>query len=194
MIRTVLAASAASLTLGAAASAQDAMMPQSDYWMSTTVDADGRQLPMEMSHNDGTMRIETSFEGQQAVILLDMMAEDATILIDAQGMRMAMDIPASEADYTPEAPDSLPDPIGSDTVAGEPCDIYRVDDPDTGETGDMCMTEDAIILRVESEGQVVFEAEEFERGPQDPSLFEVPEGYQRMQMPSGMGGMMPGPQ
>ncbi|MCH8491125.1 MAG: hypothetical protein LAT81_14520, partial [Oceanicaulis sp.] len=84
------------------------------------------------------------------------------------------------------APDEMPEPIGSDVVAGEPCDIYRVDDSDTGEPGDICITDDAIILRVETGTGVVFEAEEFERASQDPSLFEVPEGYQRMQMPGGM--------
>ena len=46
------------------------------------------------------------------------------------------------------------------------------------------MTDDNIVLRVDIPDQgTAFEATQFSRASQDASLFTVPDGYQRMQMP-----------
>lgn len=191
MIKAAVISTSLAFLGGSGVFAQGVTIPQPDYWMSATVLADGEQMPMDMRHHDGKMRIETSFQNQDAVVLLDRDSADATVLVDSPQMRVAMILPASEADFAPDAPENLPEPIGSDIVAGEPCDIYRLNDPVTGDQGDMCMTSDAIVLRMESDGETVFEADALERADQDPSLFEVPTGYRVMRMPGG-GGPIPG--
>ncbi|WP_375284393.1 hypothetical protein [Marinicauda pacifica] len=192
MIKVATIATSLVLLGVSSTSAQDVTIPQSDYWMSATVQAEGERVPMDLRHHDGKVRLETTFQEQEAVVLLDMHGEEATVLVDSPAMKMAMIIPASEANFAPAAPENLPEPMGSAVVAGESCDIYRVDDPNTGEQGDMCMTSDSIVLRLESEGETLFEADALERADQDPSLFEVPPGYQVMRMPAGAGGPLSG--
>ena len=108
---------------------------------------------------------------------------------------MAMDVPVQEAAaQVPRAPQELGQKIASDTVAGESCNVYRLPESADGEVGQVCMTSDNIMLRMsDDQNRTLFKAQEFERAPQDPALFEVPAGYRRMQMPTGMGSMsLPG--
>jgi len=65
-------------------------------------------------------------------------------------------------------------------------------------SGEVWLTKDNIPMRMKtspsSGGEVVMELSNLKVGKQDPSLFEVPEGYNKMQMPdlSGMAGAMQG--
>lgn len=85
--------------------------------------------------------------------------------------------------------------IGSDRVAGEDCDEWRVD-PKTPEDKAMdavaCITRDGIMLRMvgnmEGKRQTIIEITEVSRAPQDPKLLTPPANLKRMQLP---GGMMP---
>jgi hypothetical protein len=67
---------------------------------------------------------------------------------------------------------------GSDIVAGEKCDIWRVKDADSQLTQEWCITADGIWLRLKEEasgsgGQVVW----FDCVEQDPALFPDPKQY-----------------
>jgi hypothetical protein len=193
MTRVTLFAAAIALSGTAAASASDPLMPQSDFRMLTTMqdESSGMTIDAEMRHSNGRFRMETEFHGQSATVLIDTAADTVTILMDMGGMRMAMDVPSHEADFdVPMADERLGDPIGTDTVAGEPCSIYRIEDADmSGGEAEGCLTDDYIVLRVVSpEHGTVFEAREFERARQEDRWFAVPDGYRRMDM-GGLGGM-----
>jgi hypothetical protein len=151
----------------------------------------GLVIDAEMRHSNGRFRMETEFQGHSATVLIDSTADTVTILMNMGGMRMAMDVPSDEHEFdVPMADEQLGDPIGTDTVAGEPCTIYRIEDADMpGGEAEGCLTDDYIVLRVVSpEHGTVFEAREFERARQEDRWFTVPDGYRRMDM-GGLGGM-----
>ncbi len=178
--------------LGTSAAAQQPVMPQSPFEMRALLtDPDsGRQFNMEVRHHSGIFRMEGEIEGQAAVVLLDHARKITTILINMQGLRMAMEMPHGEGiDLPLPEEEALIEVIGNDIVAGEPCTVYRVEDEDIpGGEAHGCLTDDSIVLRVEVPGRgAMLEATYFARTPQDASLFVVPPGYQVMQMPAGMG-------
>lgn len=91
--------------------------------------------------------------------------------------------------------------MGADQVAGQPCDLWKVDTPQDKGAGATvaCITPDGIALRTETEikgkKEVVFEAVSLTRGPQDPKAFQLPPGVQVIKVPKsamglpGLGGM-----
>ena len=71
---------------------------------------------------------------------------------------------------------------GTDNVAGMPCAVWEFSVGDGETPGSACVTRDGIPLRVVSGGQTVMLAKSIERGPQDPSLFAPPAGYETVDM------------
>lgn len=64
-------------------------------------------------------------------------------------------------------------------VAGQTCETWRFEDPDSGPQ-DACLTRDGVVLRASEtmDGKrQVFEAVTVEYGDQDAARFRVPEGY-----------------
>ncbi|MGY6532834.1 hypothetical protein [Glycocaulis sp.] len=190
LIASVIAAGACSAAWGS-----EPLMPQADFRMVTQMhdQSSGMTIDAELRHSDGRFRMETEFQGQAAVVLIDSAAETVTILVDMGGMRIAMDMTSEESSFdVPTADDRLGEPIGTDVVAGEPCTIYRFEAEDApGGEAEGCLTHDYIVLRVNvpDEG-AVFEAREFERAAQEDRWFVVPDGYRRMSM-GAMGGAFP---
>ncbi|WP_207537988.1 hypothetical protein [Sabulicella rubraurantiaca] len=92
-------------------------------------------------------------------------------------------LPRESANYTRE---------GSDSVAGFPCTLWRVED--AGRTARACITTDGLILRAEGPNGRM-EAVAVDRTPLDPLRFERPTGYQVMQpqsnVPAGGGATLP---
>lgn len=192
MIHTVLVSSVIAAGAISSAWATGPAAPQPDFRMVTQMhdQSSGMTIDAELRHSEGRFRMETEFQGQAAAVLIDPAADSVTILMDMNGMRMAMEVPSADSGFAvPDADDRLGDPIGSDTVAGEPCTIYRFEIEDApGDQAEGCLTHDYVVLRVSSQDEgVVFEAREFERAAQEDSWFVVPEGYRRMSM-GAMGG------
>ncbi len=86
--------------------------------------------------------------------------------------------------------------LGTDTVAGEACELWRTSEKIGSDPVEACITPDGIVMRakatVNGKEQVVFEVIELARGPQDPALFEVPKGVKITKVPRSMQGMIPG--
>lgn len=87
--------------------------------------------------------------------------------------------------------------LGTDTVAGEPCQLWEMDEAKNGANGGpviACLARDNIPLRtemmVEGKRRVVMEVTELKREPQDPALFTVPANVQVMKMPKGAAGAL----
>lgn len=185
-MKTMIAASALALTaLSSLAVAQELRLPQSDYEMTMRIhDRSGAQ-DIGMYHRNGDFRMDGEFQGQSAVILANLAERTVTILTDMGGNRMALQMPLGDEVLLPLADERFGDVVGSDTVAGEPCTVYRVEDDDMpGGEALGCMTDDNIVLRVaDMENVPMLEATRFSRRSQDASLFTVPAGYQIMRMP-----------
>lgn len=171
--------------------AQERLLPRTQFDMTSriTVPDTGEQMESEMRYREGIYRTEMTMEGVPVIMLLDMQALVATTLVDMQGMRMALEMPLDAAtDIQMPTEENLGDRIGSDRVAGEACTIYRIEDEDLpGGEAHGCLTDDYVLLRLHIPGQGnLLEATRFARRSQDASLFTVPAGYQRMQMPAGV--------
>jgi hypothetical protein len=118
----------------------------------------------------------------------------ATFMVQDQA-RMVMQLPRDAAMPNP----ALPPPGmtftrgGTETLLGQRCTIWTMKGND-GE-GEACVTADGVMLRSrgtaqgQSGGMV---ATRVDFAPQDPARFQVPQGYQTMQMPGMPGGGAPG--
>ena len=83
---------------------------------------------------------------------------------------------------------------GSERVAGLPCTVWDVQAPE-GRSGSVCVTADGIVLRGQGHdpqyGSGGVEAVSATYAPQPASLFQLPAGYLRMEiprLPAGPGG------
>jgi hypothetical protein len=93
-------------------------------------------------------------------------AEQLVLEIDQGAITPAAGAPAS---YTRR---------GAATVAGLACTVWQ-----TGEaagTPELCFTDDGVLLRIVTGGQVVAEAVRVTYAPSNPADFEVPPGYRRI--------------
>jgi hypothetical protein len=69
--------------------------------------------------------------------------------------------------------------MGACEVAGQRGNEWRpAEAPAPGVERRACITEDGIVLRVRENNRMLFEATDVRRGPQNPSLFGIPQGYQ----------------
>lgn len=135
----------------------------------------------------GAERREMVLQGQRQVML--MRAAQGEMIMLLPEVSLAMRLPM-RSDPRVEAAEAFaradPQAVGSETVDGEATTIYET----SGEVaGRFWVTDDGIVMRARvetDEGPLVIELSDVRRGPQDPALFEVPQGIQIMdaeQMP-----------
>jgi hypothetical protein len=68
--------------------------------------------------------------------------------------------------------------VGECEAGGESGHDWRPRDNSTGIERTACISDDGIVLRISQDGAVLWEVTSVRRGPQNPSLFGVPPGYQ----------------
>lgn len=192
-VAMAMAGIAAGIDLGAAC-AEPMPRPATDYAATARTTGDGPE--MKLAHGGGRVRLDMTMSGLPGTM---------TGLLDTKRGRMVMMIPGMEkmaveielpsdfafADLPPDGTK-----FGTDTVAGEACDLWRTDGKAKSGPVEACITADGIVLRasatVNGKPQRVFEVIELTRGPQDPALFEVPKGVKVTKVPKGMESMIPG--
>jgi len=155
-------------------------------------------------YHEGKLRVDIKLAGipLPTTGIVDMSARKVVALIGAENSGMAIELDLNEAQFG-LAPSSLEaKQVGATTVAGEACDLFEVALPPTkGATKSLppsktvsCITPDGIPLRTETVSsarrQVVMEAIEVARAPQDARLFAVPPGTKVMKAPAGMSGLL----
>jgi hypothetical protein len=199
MLKIIAAAAAASL-LAAPVLAQGApanMTPTRDvsvtYRVSGLPGVQGDEMRMAWSISDGKQRIDPP--GGMGWMLIDRRAGSAMMVMDAQ--RMVMTLPAQAAASMTQSmpPDARFTRKGTARVAGQSCTEWDVTMPDMRST--VCMTDDGVMLRSQMElpqngGTSRMEATEVRYGAQEAGRFQVPQGYQPMQMPGQIQGAAPG--
>ena len=146
---------------------------------------------MDLAHSQGRMRVEMSGANIPGSIIG---------IIDLKARRMLVRAPnlpnmAVEIELPPEyalgALSGNGIRVGEGQVAGEVCDLWKLEPPGTSRIGPTtaCITPDGIAVRTEVEfqgrKQTVFEAQSLTRAPQDPKLFQLPPGVQVMKVPKG---------
>lgn len=169
--------------------------PSVDYAATARTPSEGTHL--KVVHGNGRVRVEVGGGAASAMTgLIDPKKRRMVMLTTLPGMdkvALEMELPEdfSFADLPADG-----DRFGSDTVAGEACDLWRTSEKVGSEPVEACITADGIVMRatavVKGKPQVVFEVVELTRGPQDPALFEVPKGVKVTRVPKSMQGMIQG--
>jgi hypothetical protein len=113
------------------------------------------------------------------------------VIIDLRKRRMSMvrtsdhvviEAPAPpNAAGVPEGATANAKRVGEDQVAGLPCANWAMTDM-AGQPTTVCVTDDGVLLRAESDGRTVLAATTVRYGAVDPAAFQLPAGYARRQL------------
>jgi outer membrane lipoprotein-sorting protein len=160
--------------------------------------AGGQEMQGKIYVKGDKMRQERTGGGMEHIIIYDKNAKAMWMITPAQKMYMEMPITDKTRDQMAEAAKDIATKklIGSETVNGYAADKYET----TVKTGDGEMTHFVWIakklgipIKMESpDGSFRMEYRDIKEGGVSDDLFRVPEGYQKMTMPGGMGGGMRG--
>jgi hypothetical protein len=178
-----LASLLALLLIALPAAAQDLPpVGQTPYAADFVMRGGGQEIEGRVHQTPGAERREVTLDGQRQIMLLRAEAGEMAMLFPDMKMGMRLPMPR---DPNLEAAEAFaaadPQPLGEETVNGEPTTVYAVDDGDM--RGRFWVTPDGIVMRSDvttEDGPFSLELSDVERGPQDPALFEVPAGTEMM--------------
>lgn len=152
---------------------------QTSYMARFAMTGGGQTVDGTVHHTPDAERREMELDGMRQTMLLR--ADAGEMLMLFPQMNAAMRMPMNK-DPNVDAQEAFarmaPVAIGEETVNGEETTIYEVDAEIEGR---FWVTDDGIVMRTDmtaAEGPVFLELSQVERGPQDPALFEVPEGME----------------
>ena len=185
----------ATLSLGMEAAGADPLPKPSVDYRASVKTPQGTQ--MTMAHSKGRMRMDVSGGEIPGTMTsyIDLEKGRLTMLVQAPGMDkrgIEIELPASFAFVDPDAEGVR---TGTDTVAGEACDLWVMKPPAGDAPVEACITGDGIVLRasttLEGKEVVVYEVVDLDRAPQDPAQFELPKGVKVTKVPAGVQGLIP---
>ncbi|MFN6999161.1 DUF4412 domain-containing protein [Elioraea tepidiphila] len=182
------------LALAAPAAAQEPpRVPTRDYAATYAMTGFGTEAPktMEMSFNAATkrQRVDMADAGQNISMIMELGGSRMWVLQHESRMAMELSGGASGDRDVPISPidkDARLTRVGTDRVLGIACTVYRVVREGKPQ-GTACVTEHGIMLRGEFEDEGErgkMEATRVSLDRQPAERFEVPPGYQTMQMPA----------
>ena len=153
----------------------------------------GRQvMTSKVSMKDQMFRMDMTAEGQATATIHN--ASGTYTYMPAENMAMKLPVlnassrPIEHADnYQQYLQERHAQRIGTETVDGHPCEIYRFTDPDTGDLVTAWVwTEKQFPIKMEfddAEGKILVEIHNLQLGAALPdALFELPPGVQVMDM------------
>jgi alpha-glucosidase (family GH31 glycosyl hydrolase) len=162
-----------------------------------TTTKEGTSITQKLYSDSGKMRSEVTANGMNMVsIIRPDQKKVYSVMVD---QKMAMEMP-----YDPEkmkqqgigatGPQGKTELIGPDTVEGIACKKYKVTSEKDNKV--FFFWADAAnktpVKMMAEDGALTIVWKNYKAGPQDAALFEVPAGYQVMQMPAA-GGAAPAP-
>ena len=141
---------------------------------------------------DNAIRVEAQMAGHTTVSIMRFDRQVMWMLMP--GQKMYMEMPwrgVGEVASTLKGATTQKESLGSELVGTYHCDKSRVHTTYNGKT--YVTIEWAakelngfVVKKQDENGTWTVEFENIHLGPQDPSLFEIPAGYQKMEMPAGM--------
>lgn len=197
-VRLVLGTFLAASAWAGTALADSLPMPSVDFSLKAKIK---RNRTLDLAYSQSKMRVEMKGPKASAPIIgiIDFEAHKMLMMMpNVANMALEIEIPP---EYAVGALSGEGVRVGESQVAGEPCDLWKVDAETRKEVGKKigpttaCITADGIALRTEAEidghTRVLYEATEVTRGPQDPALFQLPPGVQVMNISkSKLGGAL----
>jgi hypothetical protein len=178
------------LLLPCAAIAADFPKLTASYSADQVIETGQGNIVSRVYHDSGKQRTEMQLQGMQQVSIVR--PDQQRILMVMPQMNMAMEMPFNN-ELTARNPEyrirEFPtEVVGSETMQGEQVTKYRVTDPN-GDVGYAWVTDDGIFVRMEggnAQEHVVIQRSNIQRGAQDPSLFEAPDGVPVTKMDPAM--------
>jgi hypothetical protein len=146
-------------------------------------------------------RTETSMKGMTSVMILRRDKQAGYMLMPAQKMYMTMDFAqAQQQSAGGQGADSVDiTEVGKETIEGQSTTKYKLILKDGSAGGFMWFTKDGIMVKMDTvvksgrdKSRMTMTLKNITVGSQDPSLFEVPAGYNAMPNMGGMGNKGPG--
>ena len=187
LFAAVLALSAGAPRDAAAALLGDASVP---YSAERTVTVNGRAYSGKVFHTPGHQRHEQTIQGFAQVVLLDASAKRGWLVLPDLKTYVEFAFPKLMADLGDPALRRAP--VGRETVNGVPTTKYRIDhtaaDGTHGE-GFLWISAQGIMMRLDGTvarpgatrpTTIRMELSHLVMGPQDPTLFELPQGLVKL--------------
>jgi hypothetical protein len=178
-----------------APAAETVPLPQIDYAAKGTFAGGGK---MALRHHGGMLRIDMTMPGMGMPMTgyFDLAAKKALMVVGTAAGRMAMEVNLAEQ-VGLGVTVGQGEREGQDTVAGEPCELWRIDTGRAGEPVHACITADGIALRTDAmvggRKETVFEISSLSRAAQDPAAFRMPADVPVMKLPLPLpGAQLPG--
>jgi hypothetical protein len=164
-----------------------------------SMNAGGQKIDGKIYVKGDKQRLEMQTPGGAVVNILDVPAQKVFVLMPAMKMYMVNDLGPETGLTTLElGSKDLPpgaEKVGTETIAGYVCDVYEVDDPKSGQGKMWLSRELRFPLKATGSGPGgghTMTITNIKEGGVDESMFTVPPGYQRMEMPKGMKPGAPG--
>lgn len=174
------------------------MPPETGYSATRIVKTGGNEISGKVYSQGRNERWEMSVQGMRQVSILQHDAGRAFLYMPDMNMAMTMNTADAEKYGVSDVFTGIEaEEAGTEIVDGEETTRYRIPPtPKNGNTETMVwITDDGIPVKAEGEGsQGAFSMvlKDLKRGPQDASLFRLPDGVTPMTMPAGLPGMMQG--
>ena len=145
----------------------------------------------KMAFKDELFRMETTAQGQTAVIIHN--REGTFMVMPSEGMAMKTTLHPGQgpirgaSNYAQYLQQHHAERIGSETIAGRACEIYRFSDPEAGGTVTAWVWKEKMFpiqLEIEgTDGKMLIELSDIQLGAKIPdAAFQLPDGVQVMDM------------
>jgi len=192
MKHTIAALTLSLLAVPALAQAKEAptsLTPSTDAAVTYAVQATGQPSgTMIIAWNVGAGKVRIDSAMFPGWLLLEQRDQRAFMVVEEQ--RAYMPLPAeAAAKAAPRLPPGVQlTEAGTDTVASQPCTIWKFASQQEGE-GTVCVTDGSLLLRLEARTpagqQVRIEAQTVSTSAQDTARFTLPAGFRNMQQAQG---------
>ena len=192
-MRKIILLTAASV-LGCGTAHAQMPYPKTPYSAESDVTAEGKVTPADMFISGPKIRMEMVADegpaaGRDVVFVADRDTGDAFTLADMDGRKMAIKMDINKAmEQIDFANQELGDVVGRKWIGFKRCTNYKT------LTGTTCLTKDNIVLEAYDDDRHM-KVKNIKVGKQDPQLFEIPTGYQVMDLSgimNGLGGFIGG--
>lgn len=187
--------------LGAAGA--HAQLPVADvaYAADSVVQAGGMEIRGRVHHDNGRERRDMTIQGMEQTVILRPDLDTVYVVMPMMNMGFEVSLDSMPVPRPEQMMENVDlEEVGRETVAGLDTTRYRVTGRDGNGLADgfVWISDEGIPVRIEGTAQaggrteeVVMYLENVEIGPQDPALFERPEGVSFMPIdPAMMGPMM----
>ena len=165
----------------------DMPYPKNPYSAKIEVTANGRTVPADLFISGSKIRMEMVMDegpvaGREAVFVADRKIGEAFTLADMDGRKMAIKMDINKAmEQINFSNQDLGPALGKKWIGFRRCTNYKT------MAGTTCLTKDyAVLEAVDDESHMI--VKKLKKGRQDPALFEVPAGYQVMDLGGMLGG------